>query len=961
MSLRWLLVVSLLGCAPKAPAVVGWDASTLPPVPDDLDAPYPVDPGVRIGKLPNGLTFYIEPNQRPQRRAELRMVVKAGSVLEDDDQLGIAHFVEHMAFNGSLHFPEQEAISRLEAFGARFGAHVNASTSFDETIYKLQVPTDNPRAVETALTVFADQASALTFDAAECDRERGVVLEEWRLDQGLPQRIQDATLPLLFHESRYLERLPIGTGDSLMTFDCAEAREFWQTWYRPDLMAVMVAGDIDVDEVERLVRKLFEPLQNPVSPRPREWYRVPDHDETLVSVFADPEITASSVSVMDKVDVVEQNRHGAYIDYFIQQFAWIALNERLAVIAQDPRAPIVGAGAGEGALGHERGLHTVVAQAREGRELEALRLLLTELERAHRYGFTDAEIERARDAIRLNMEQYVAQKNTTDNLTLVDEHIRVFLEGEPMPGVDYEAALTAKFLGRITTEQINGWVTSSFFTGQSRVLEMELPQKLGLSVPTTDAMRALAAEVASSEIAAPVAEAALEPLMADLPKPGVVRDLGADPALGTVTWQLGNGIKVMVKQTDFVADQVVFRAISPGGTSLVSDADYASALLAPDILSRSGLGSHDAVNLARHLAGKDVGVEAFVGSEFEGLVGGAREADLETLLQLVHLHFVAPRFDDVAVDLEKTARLEDLRNRSSSPEAVFWDTWSEIVYQGNHRYTNWKPDELSAVSRAAAAAAWQDRFGDAGDFTFVFAGSASPEELRPLVARYLASLPTKGRVEQWKDDGVRPPAGQVERTLSSGGTPRAHVVLRFHGPFESTPERRNALDGVTEVLGSVLRGELREELGGTYGVGVTADVDDFPVPTYNLDVEFECDPDRVEELTAAMWQMIELVRIITPSKEGVAVMREQRTRDFETVSHDNVWWVRQITGAIQRGEDPRRVLDTPKLQAALDGGKLKAMAQEVLRRDNYVLLVQRPSGAGDAAAPPASDAATPAP
>jgi zinc protease len=587
-------------------------------------------------------------------------------------------------------------------------------------------------------------------------------------------------------------------------------------------------------------------------------------------------------------------------------------------------------------------MQTIAAQAKEGQELAAMELLLTELERIRRFGFTDAEIERARGAIRLNMEQYVAQKDTTDSETLIDEHVRVFLEGEPMPGVLYEASLTKKYLPTITSAEINAWVHKGFFTGRSRILSVDMPEKVGLPVPTDAEILALVSKVADANVAPPLVEGAVLPLLSALPTPGTVADEGRDDALGTVTWTIGNGVRVIVKQTDFNADQVVFQAFAAGGTSVVDDTKFASATLAPDILARSGLGEHDPISLARALAGKDVGVEGFISNEFDGLVGGAREADLEAMFQLIWLHVAAPRFDSSAADLVRLERMEELRNRSNSPEASFWDTWSQMVWSGHPRYSNWKVEEIQSVSAGAAKAVWSDHFGDLGGFTFVFSGSASPDELRPLVARYLASLPGTPRTRAWKDDGVRKPTGVVSQQIQAADLPRAHVMLAFHGPFDSNPASRNVLDGVSEVLGSVLRGELREDRGGTYGVGVSADTDEWPVPTYSLTVEFECDPARVDELVDAMWRMIDRVRAFTPSKEGIAVMREQRIRDRESESAENAFWVRAISTALQRGEDPRTILGWNKLQEAITGDDLRVMANRVLQRDQFVLLVQRP-------------------
>jgi len=937
-------LILLAACGPKA-APVPWTvgADGLPVVAPDPEAPFPVDPGVRIGHLDNGLTYYIEHNERPAQRAELRMVVKAGSILEDEKQRGIAHFLEHMAFNGSVHFPGNSVVTELEEVGARFGAHVNASTGFDETVFKLQVPTDHKGAVNLALRIFADQATALSFDPEECEKEIGVVTEEWRLDQGVSQRIQDATFPLLYNGSRYVDRLPIGTADAVKQFSCDEARRFWSTWYRPDLMAVMVAGDINPDKVEADIKALFAGMSNPTPEEPRTVYKVPDHAETLVGVVADREVTDSNVTILDKVDDIELDKHAEYRQLFVEQMAWQGLNERLAVLAQDPGAPFTGAGGSPTGLGYERAAQAVSASAKEGRELEALTAMMTEVERVRRFGFSQAEIDRARAEVSIGMQTYYAERDATESVDLVEEHIRVFTTREPMPGVVYEYAMAQKYLPTVTADEVNAWVATSLLTQKSRVALMLMPKKAGLTVPSQADVLARLEAVNHLELTAPIDGGVAAPLMADLPQPGTVSEVARDNALGTITWRLGYGATVILKPTDYQADQVLFEAFSPGGSSLVSDADYVPAITAVDLIARSGIGPHDAIDLSRTLAGRDVAVNPYISTLFEGLSGGAAERDLETMFQMIYLSMTAPRFDPTAFELVKLARVEDLRNRSANPDAWFWDTYSEALWQGNPRYTNWKLTDLDQMNLERSEAIYKDRFGDASDFTFVFVGSFEAEQIKPLIARYLASLPAHGRVEVARDDGGRMAPGKIEKTLPAGGdTPRAHVLLSFHVDAESTWTSRNALTGLREVLSSSLSGSLREDLGGTYGVSVDETATDGPVETFRLDVEFQCDPSRTQELLDATWGIIDRVRTNHVTDNALKIMREQRKRDRETESRDNGFWVTSIAAALERGEDPRAILDYDARNKALTAEDIVILANRMLRRDQVIQIVQQP-------------------
>lgn len=946
---RWVLVLGLLGGCPKPTSGAG-AVERLPEAASDPAAPLPVDERVHSGTLSNGLTYFVERNTRPEARVELRLAVRVGSILEDPDQLGLAHFVEHMAFNGSEHFEGSELVRYLESIGTDFGAHLNAYTSFDETVYQLRIPTDDPAIVDKGLLVLRDWAGGLRFDPAECERERGVVLEEWRLGQGLGQRIQDATLHDLYGGSPYAERLPIGTEQSLKSFDCAAAKRFYDDWYRPELMAVMAVGDVDVPAFEAKLRERFGDLRSPEPARERVYYRVPDHDDLRVTIFADAELTGSGWQLVDLVDDVQSDTHAGYRRYLGESVLWTIVNERLAVRGQDEGSPLLGAGAQESSIAWQRAVQMLGVAPKEGRELEALEVALVEVERVRRHGVTSAELQRAVNEVGRGFQAYYDERDKTDSATHVEELIRVFLTDEPMPGIPYEYTLAATYLPELSVAEINA-LAGELFTGTSRAVQLLAIDKPGVVLPTEEQVRALLADVAARPIAAPEAEVELAPLMARPPKRGKVVAETSDAAMGTLTWRLSNGATVIVRPSAFQQDELVLEAFSPGGSSLVSDEDYIPAITATAIAVGSGLGDNDAIALGKLLAGHSAQVSPYLGERSEGLSGGGSAQDSELLLQLVHLSFTAPRFDAAAFDREIAARTESLRNRSASPDAQFWDEWTRALWPGHERYQPWTLQDLERMDLARSEAIYRERFADASDFTFVFGGSIDPASFKPLVERYLASLPSSvsgkaasGEIthEQAKDLGMRAVEGVHTRTMSSGETPRARVQLRLHGPFESNWSSRNLLSAVEQVLATRLREALREDRGGTYGVSVDAGSTEAPVQTWSVDVGFECDPDRVEELVAAMWATLDEVQAAPPSEELIASIREKRRRERETSVRSNRFWVGGIAGTLQRGEDVAELLTFEQRNEALTPDAALEMLRRVLDRSNQLLMIQRP-------------------
>ncbi|HEX6559723.1 MAG TPA: pitrilysin family protein, partial [Longimicrobiales bacterium] len=642
----------------------------------------PVDPNVTVGKLANGLTYYIRVNHKPEKRAELRLAVNAGSVLEDESQQGLAHVVEHMAFNGTEHFRKQELVNYLESIGMRFGADVNAFTSFDETVYMLTVPTDTGRALEQGVQILEDWAHRVSFDDGEIDKERGVVIEEWRLGQGADERMRARYFPVLFANSRYAERLPIGTKANLDHFKHDDLVRFYRTWYRPELMTVVAVGDFDKARVEQLIKQHFSTLSPSAQPRPV--YPVPDHDSMMIAIATDKEATMANVSVYNLLPVQSDQTVADYGRMLTGRLFTQMLNARFRELAQQPNPPFVGASAGQGSLIRSKEAFVLSAGTRDDGLMRGLEALLTEAARVQRFGFTATELDRARTNMLRGYEQAYAEREKSESADYAGEYVSAYLESLPIPGIAVEYELARQLLPQITLDMVNG-LTGPWLADNNRVVVVQAPEKAGVQVPTAPQIRALFERVKSQPIVAYEDRVGGTSLVPTPPQPGAVVAESRDSATGVTRWTLSNGVRVLLKPTDFQNDQVVVRAYSPGGTSLVPDKDFVSAEFATAVVGMSGVGQFDAIQLNKALAGKAVRVFPYIDERREGFSGEASPKDLETMFQLIYLDATSPRRDPDAFLSLQTRLVAMLENQSADPESAFRDTLDVTLAQHHFR------------------------------------------------------------------------------------------------------------------------------------------------------------------------------------------------------------------------------------------------------------------------------------
>jgi zinc protease len=912
----------------------------------DPEALLPKDAAFQQGQLENGLRYIIRTNPRPEDRAELRLAVNVGSLQEDDDQRGLAHFVEHMAFNGTEHFAGTELVQYLESVGMRFGPHINAYTSFDETVYMLAVPTDDQALLEKAFLILRDWAGGVRFEGEEIDKERGVLVEEWRLGRGAGTRVRDQQTPVLYHGSRYAERKVIGDVEVLREAPHAALRRFYCDWYRPELMAVVAVGDFDAEWVEGEIRRRFGDLENPTPSRSRIEYPVPDHDETLFSIVTDPELTRTMVSVYTKMELQHDRTVADFRRALVRSMYHSLLNTRLAEIGRQPDPPFLFAFGSTNTLGRTRGVAVRSAVVPSGGVLKGLETVLEEVERAERHGFTAGELERLKKDLLRGYEQAWAERNTEESSALADEAVRHLLEREAIPGIGDEKAMAEALLPLITVEEVNG-AARAWKTEKNRVIVVAAPEDPENPPPSEEALLAVFRGAEESPLEPYRDDVLDEPLLAELPTPGEVVEERTVPEIGVTEWRLSNGVRVVLKPTDFKNDQVTFIAYSPGGTSLATDAQFLSARFASGIVTAGGLGRFDAVQLDKALAGKFAWASPFLSELEEGLSGGGAPDDLETLFQLIHLHFLQPRADGEAFASFLAKARTSLENRNRRPAAAFADALGEVLYRGHPRRQPMTVEALAEIDLEEALAIYRDRFADAGDFTFVFVGNFTPEGLRSLVERYLGSLPTEGREESWRDIGLERPEGIERVEVASGVEPRARVVLSFGG---ETPWSRSAsldLSLMTDVLQGRLRDELREEQGAVYGVSVAGQLEPRPRENYQVVISFGCDPEKADGLVADVFREIEALRAGEVPGSYLANAQEAAIREREVGLQENDFWLSSLETYYTFGLDPREILTADARIREVTDERVREAALRYLTLDRYVLGIHRPEGAGE--------------
>lgn len=939
----WGFALALALVTPEAPAQVltGRETTAESVAGYPLGESMPVDPEVLVGGLENGLRFYVRPNPRPARRAELRLVVKAGSVLEDPDQLGMAHLVEHMLFEGTRNFPGRAINDFLASLGLSIGADANAETSFDDTQYTLRVPTDVPGALDVALQLLADWAQGATFDPAALERQRAIVLEEWRMRLGAADRTEDRLRRAQLEGSRYADQRPIGVPEVIRQATREQLVRFYRDWYRPDLMAVIVVGDVDRNAVAAMILERFAPLANPSPARPRPAFDVPDHPATRYAIVTDKEATATMVRLSTLPPARNQGTVGGYRDIMRDQLFAAMLDARLDELSQAANPPFITAAADRSLFGAPRTRDEAVLQAMVANDgvARGLDALVTELQRIVTFGFTATELDRARRARMAGYERAVTESTDRESESRADEYTRNFLQSEALPTIWQELAFHRRFLPAITLAEING-LAAEWFPEQNRVVFVVAPE--GVEALPDQAQLVEVVASASAKRLTPYVDAATGAALMDAvpPRGSIVKSVTR--ASGVTEWTLSNGATVVLQPTTLKVDQVLFRAVAPGGTSLAGDADFAAARVAADVVAASGAGRFNAVALDRLLTGRAVGVRPFIGEIAQGLGGGSAPKDLETLFQLIYLRITQPRADATALAALRAQVQALLSNRDASPDVAFNRAIS-LALSGDHpRRRPETPETVAQWNLESSLAFYKARFANAANFTFIFVGSFTPDAMRPLVETYLTSLPATAARESWRDLGITAPRGIVETTVRKGIEPKAEVSIIFSGPFEYDDSHKLALRTMVLLLQARLNDAIREDLGATYSITADSQTAKHPRGEFRVRINWTCDPARVESLVQRVFEEMGRVKATVLTEDQMARVREVLVREFEKDSEENGYLLNQLVRRYEDGEaDAAGTSPLPAI-AALDGRAIQRAAEQYLDSANYVKVVRLP-------------------
>ena len=865
----------------------------------------PFDAAVKSGTLPNGLKYYVRRNARPANRVLLRLAVKTGSLDEADDQQGLAHVLEHMGFNGSAHFKPGELISYFESFGARLGPHVNAQTGFEDTIYMLDLPADKPDVVERGFTAFADFAGGLTLDPKEIDKERGVVIEEWRGGLGAGSRIRDKQIPVLFYKSRYAERLPIGKPEILKSFSPARLRAFYDAFYRPDLMAVVAVGDMDEARLEGMIKSAFGGLKARTPSATARKVEVPLHKETLISVVTDPEITQSSVSLVRKRPRSSSDKVADYRRSLVRQLFEQMLNDRLDELSRRSDAKFLGAGMFSGGLSKDVETVSLGANVQDGKIVEGLTAVALEAKRAREFGFGPGEFDRAKKWMTAFYERAYTERDKTESGSFAQEYVNHFLEGEPSPGIAYEYKLVQQLLPGITVEEVVA-LGKSLLADDSRVVLATSPQKAGISVPTDAELKAAIAGVETTAVTPWKDTTVTRAIVERKPEPAAITSTRKVDEVGLTIVTFANGVEAWLKPTDFKNDQVVFALQARGGTSLAPPSDFVEASLASTYVTLSGAAGLKALDIQNLLAGKIASASPFVSLSTHGFSGSAVPAQLETGLQLLYARFTEPGDDPEAFELMKRQLGAYVANRLDDPGTVFVDKIEEINTSGHYTSKPMTLERVNSLNREKMLQFYKERFANAADFTFFMVGAFKPDEALPLLQRYIGGLPSKGTVSSnYKDVGIAFPSTTKTEKVEKGREPKSETLISFFAdpPGDDPMEMERAL-AATDVLEIALRDILREELGQTYNVSVGLAQSLPQRGGGHVQVSFGAAPENIEKMTARVMQEIERLKKEGPGEDLLNRAKETARQNYETQLKTNGYWLARFQAVKMWGQDP---------------------------------------------------------
>lgn len=940
------------GDADESDAAIG-DASTSSSeeTPFDIslypfDQALPMDPQIRKGVLDNGLTYYIRQNDEPANRGELWLAVNAGSTQEEDNELGLAHFLEHMMFNGTENFPGDGVIEFLESIGMEFGPDANAYTSSDETVYTIQVPTGDPAQVSTGLQILEEWAGKATLLPDAIDQERGIIVEEYRVRQESAQgRISEQSFKFYLEGSRYADRFPIGDMEIVRNVSPETMRNFYERWYRPELMAILAVGDFaNLDQIEAEIIERFSDMINPDSAPERVAYEVPTHDETRFMVISDPEQTTTRIQLLRQIPNFEPQTPDEFRQVWTRRLAYSMLNHRLEEIARESDSPFLRASGGTG--GYVRSLQVdFLSIGVEEEKIEAgLERVIMEAERANRFGFTASELERVQIELLQSYEQSYNERGNRDNGSYAQEYLRNFFTDESVPGIEVEYGLVQAIVPTITLEEVNQ-VTGEMVASDNRAVTLTAPEKDGLTLPTEEELAAII-EVAMAADLEPYEEQVVEgELVPTIPDPVEVVSTQIFEDVGVTEIELANGVRVLMKRTEFMDDEILFNGVSPGGSSLVAEEEFPEASTIANVVSQSGVGAFDQTELQKLLTGKTVSIVPYIREISEGMDGSSSVEDLETLFQLIYLYATEPRADEDAFEVFRTQLRAELVNREASPNAALRDALNQALYGDTLRRNTLPVEEVDGLELERGFEIYQERFADMSDFTFSFTGSFDEAELTRLAQIYLGNLPSTNREETWEKVINDPPTEVVQETIFKGEGEQSIVYLVFPTPYEFSPEGESEHSALQYVLDNQMRKIIREDLGAAYSSGSFAFINEIPSPYSFVYLYVVTDPERVKEIIDVSFEIIDDVQTNGISEEEMESAKAiDLAADEENLESNGYWLSKLKDYAIYGNRDLSDTLTTPERVNDLTAEGIQSVAQEVISSDRFIQIVLYPEG-----------------
>ncbi len=921
-----------------APAVVAQSQPDLTPL--------PIDPKVTIGKLDNGLTYYIRPNEKPQKKVELRLVVNAGSILENDDQQGLAHFMEHMNFNGTKNYPKNELVDFLQSLGVQFGADLNAYTSFDETVYILPIPTDKPGNLEKGFEVLGDWAHNANLTDEDIDAERGVVLEESRGGKGAQDRMMRKYLPKLLANSRYADRLPIGKEDILKNFDYQTLRAFYRDWYRPDLMAVAVVGDVTAEEAKALIEKYFGGITNPTPSRARQSYPIEPYGAATAMVVTDKEATnymfQLQLSVRDEAKQVVVND---YRNKLVEQIFNQILNKRYQELSQSATPPFIAAFAQNGSF--IRGYENFSLISIPSTDIEkAIHAAIAELVKAEKFGFNATELELVKKQMMSNIEKAYNERNTTESERLVSEYVRNFLTQEPIPGIEQEYNYYQQMLPTITLDEVNKlaqkWLNKDAFSEYFSLITG--PDSRQMKVPTDMELKELVSKALAQEVSANAEKVIADKLLDKEPVPGTIVSESKDADLDATTYTLSNGVKVTVKPTDFKSDEIIMTAVKKGGTNNYPAADKSNVNFMDNVIEAMGYGSFTPTALSDALSGKTVSLLPRMGELSTGLRGSSSVQDLKTLMELTYLQLTQPRRDEDLYQGFITNMNTQLQFLDANPQIAFFDTLGKTMYGDNPLRPIMVPTpaDIKQINMDRVLEIYKQEFGQADGFHFFIVGNINADSLKPLMEKYIASLPVKGVAPSFKDNGLRPVAGNHRLDFYKGTEPKSLIMAQYYGETPFAEDLTIKAQMLAEVLNIIVIEEMREKMSAIYSGGVSGSVERDPYNHYSFQLYLPCGPESVAPLLAEMDKEIANLKTTEVEEKNLnkvkLAMIEKRKEAIKT----NNYWNSKLEQLVFWNYDKQNFLNAEQRVNSVTAADLKAAAIKLFDGKNSLIAVLYP-------------------